>query len=185
VRPLTRDPEQPKARALVGHGTEVVRGDMEERLPWRGRWTALRRLLGAEFARSGDRRRDPQGVRVATPRNVRISHRSFTARLRARISGQGFLILTASSESRRQFAELGCAFNPYVPNLGIPLPDRLTADSWTMLHLINASTDGSWYKSASIGLKEFVLAIFATHAETTKTFAESYVPVEFHHPVMA
>jgi uncharacterized protein YbjT (DUF2867 family) len=30
VRALTRDPEQPKARALVGHGTEVVRGDMED-----------------------------------------------------------------------------------------------------------------------------------------------------------
>jgi uncharacterized protein YbjT (DUF2867 family) len=30
VRALTRDPEHPKARALVGHGTEVVRGDMED-----------------------------------------------------------------------------------------------------------------------------------------------------------
>src|SRR5215471_15585758 len=30
VRALTRDPEQPKARALLGHGTEVVRGDMED-----------------------------------------------------------------------------------------------------------------------------------------------------------
>ena len=28
VRALTRDPDQPKARALTGHGTEVVRGDM-------------------------------------------------------------------------------------------------------------------------------------------------------------
>lgn len=30
VRAFTRDPEQPKARALVGHGTEVVCGDMED-----------------------------------------------------------------------------------------------------------------------------------------------------------
>jgi uncharacterized protein YbjT (DUF2867 family) len=30
VRALTRDAEQPKARALVGHGTEVVRCDMED-----------------------------------------------------------------------------------------------------------------------------------------------------------
>jgi uncharacterized protein YbjT (DUF2867 family) len=30
VRALTRNPEEPKARALVGHGTEVVRGDMDD-----------------------------------------------------------------------------------------------------------------------------------------------------------
>jgi uncharacterized protein YbjT (DUF2867 family) len=30
VRALTRDPDQPKARALTGHGVEVVRGDMED-----------------------------------------------------------------------------------------------------------------------------------------------------------
>ena len=30
VRALTRDPEKPKARTLVGHGTEVVRGDMDD-----------------------------------------------------------------------------------------------------------------------------------------------------------
>jgi uncharacterized protein YbjT (DUF2867 family) len=30
VRAITRDPEQPKARALVGHGTEIVRADMED-----------------------------------------------------------------------------------------------------------------------------------------------------------
>jgi uncharacterized protein YbjT (DUF2867 family) len=30
VRALTRDPDQPKARALVGHGVEVVRGDMDD-----------------------------------------------------------------------------------------------------------------------------------------------------------
>jgi uncharacterized protein YbjT (DUF2867 family) len=31
VRALTRDPEKPAARALVGHGTEVVRGDLNDR----------------------------------------------------------------------------------------------------------------------------------------------------------
>lgn len=30
VRALTRDPDQPKARALTGHGVEVVRGDMAD-----------------------------------------------------------------------------------------------------------------------------------------------------------
>jgi len=30
VRALTRDPGKPEARALVGHGTEVVRGDLED-----------------------------------------------------------------------------------------------------------------------------------------------------------
>ena len=30
VRALTRDPSQPKARALIGHGTEVVRGDLDD-----------------------------------------------------------------------------------------------------------------------------------------------------------
>lgn len=30
VRAVTRDPNQPEARGLVGHGTEVVRGDLEK-----------------------------------------------------------------------------------------------------------------------------------------------------------
>ena len=30
VRALTRDPDQPKARALLGPGVEIVRGDMED-----------------------------------------------------------------------------------------------------------------------------------------------------------
>jgi uncharacterized protein YbjT (DUF2867 family) len=30
VRALTRDPDSPKARGLVGHGTEVVRGDLND-----------------------------------------------------------------------------------------------------------------------------------------------------------
>jgi uncharacterized protein YbjT (DUF2867 family) len=30
VRAVTRDPNQPKARALVGHGTEVVRADLDD-----------------------------------------------------------------------------------------------------------------------------------------------------------
>jgi nucleoside-diphosphate-sugar epimerase len=40
VRALTRDPDRPEARALVGHGAEVVRGDLDDlasvaRKPWR------------------------------------------------------------------------------------------------------------------------------------------------------
>lgn len=31
VRALTRDPDEPKARALAGHGVELVRGDLEDR----------------------------------------------------------------------------------------------------------------------------------------------------------
>src|SRR5260370_35644697 len=31
VRALTRDPDKPEARALTGHGTEVVRGDLDDR----------------------------------------------------------------------------------------------------------------------------------------------------------
>ena len=31
VRALTRDPDKPQARALTGHGTEVVRGDLDDR----------------------------------------------------------------------------------------------------------------------------------------------------------
>src|SRR5260370_21819428 len=30
VRALTRDPDKPEARALVGHGTEVLRGDLND-----------------------------------------------------------------------------------------------------------------------------------------------------------
>jgi uncharacterized protein YbjT (DUF2867 family) len=30
IRAITRDPTQPKARGLVGHGTEVVRGDLQD-----------------------------------------------------------------------------------------------------------------------------------------------------------
>jgi uncharacterized protein YbjT (DUF2867 family) len=31
VRALTREPDKPEARALIGHGTEVVRGDLDDR----------------------------------------------------------------------------------------------------------------------------------------------------------
>ena len=30
VRAITRDPDQPKARALAGHGVEVVKGDLDD-----------------------------------------------------------------------------------------------------------------------------------------------------------
>src|SRR5690349_23627213 len=30
VRAFTRNPDRPKSRALVGHGTEVVRGDLDD-----------------------------------------------------------------------------------------------------------------------------------------------------------
>src|SRR5437868_2929364 len=30
VRALTRDPDQPKARPLMGHGAEVMKGDMSD-----------------------------------------------------------------------------------------------------------------------------------------------------------
>jgi uncharacterized protein YbjT (DUF2867 family) len=66
VRALTRDPEQPKARALVGHGTEVVRGDMEDE-------TSLTRAMDGvygvhsvqEFPRAGVEGEIRQGTRVA------------------------------------------------------------------------------------------------------------------------
>jgi uncharacterized protein YbjT (DUF2867 family) len=32
VRALTRDPEKPQARTLVGHGTEVIRGDLNDQV---------------------------------------------------------------------------------------------------------------------------------------------------------
>jgi uncharacterized protein YbjT (DUF2867 family) len=42
VRALTRDPDKPEARALIGHGTEVVRGDLDDR-------TSLARALDGVY----------------------------------------------------------------------------------------------------------------------------------------
>jgi uncharacterized protein YbjT (DUF2867 family) len=67
VRALTRDPEQPKARALVGHGTEVVRGDMEDEASLR---RAMDGVYGVhsvqDWLQAGIEGEIRQGIRVAS-----------------------------------------------------------------------------------------------------------------------
>jgi len=55
VRALTRDPDKPEARALVGHGTEVVRGDLDDR-------TSLARALDGVYGVYSVQSRTENGI---------------------------------------------------------------------------------------------------------------------------
>jgi uncharacterized protein YbjT (DUF2867 family) len=75
VRALTRNPDQPKAHLLVGHGTEVVRGDFEDEI------SLTRALDGVYGVHSVQTWRDSgiegeirQGTHLADAAKVRISH---------------------------------------------------------------------------------------------------------------
>ncbi len=76
VRALTRDPDQAKARDLAGHGTEVVRGDLDDRV------TLTRALDGAygvfsvqSPAEHGVAAEVRQGITLAdTAKRSRIGH---------------------------------------------------------------------------------------------------------------
>jgi uncharacterized protein YbjT (DUF2867 family) len=76
VRALTRDPNKPEARALVGHGTEVVRGDLNDPV------SISRAIEGADgvFSVQGHRESGVeaeirQGIQVAdAAKRTRVSH---------------------------------------------------------------------------------------------------------------
>jgi len=55
VRALTRDPDKPEARALIGHGTEVVRGDLDDR-------TSLARALDGVYGVYSVQSRTEKGI---------------------------------------------------------------------------------------------------------------------------
>jgi uncharacterized protein YbjT (DUF2867 family) len=76
VRALTRNPDQPKARSLVGHGVEVMHGDLEDEV------SLTRALDGVYGVYSVQNWRDPgiegeirQGTHLAdAAKRVRASH---------------------------------------------------------------------------------------------------------------
>ena len=55
VRALTRDPDKPEARALIGHGTEAVRGDLDDR-------TSLARALDGVYGVYSVQSRTEKGI---------------------------------------------------------------------------------------------------------------------------
>jgi uncharacterized protein YbjT (DUF2867 family) len=65
VRALTRDPEQPRARALVGHGTEVIRGDMDDEASLTRAMDGVYGVHSVQDWRQGIEGEVRQGVRVA------------------------------------------------------------------------------------------------------------------------
>jgi uncharacterized protein YbjT (DUF2867 family) len=65
VRAFTRDPEQPKARVLVGHGTEVVRGDMEDEASLTRAMDGVYGVYSVQNLQVGIEGEVRQGVRVA------------------------------------------------------------------------------------------------------------------------
>jgi uncharacterized protein YbjT (DUF2867 family) len=76
VRALTRDPNKPEARALVGHGTEVVRGDLNDPA------SLSRAIEGADgvfsvqgHSEGGVEAEIRQGIQVAdAAKRTRVSH---------------------------------------------------------------------------------------------------------------
>lgn len=76
VRALTRDPDKPAARALVGHGTEVIRGDLNDPV------SLTRALDGVDgvysvqtFAQQGVEGEIRQGINLAgAAKRLRVSH---------------------------------------------------------------------------------------------------------------
>src|SRR5215467_5755725 len=74
VRALTRDPEQPKARALVGHGTEVVRGDMENEASLAGAMDGIYGVYSVQNSQTaGIEGEIAKASASQTPRNARMS----------------------------------------------------------------------------------------------------------------
>lgn len=81
VRALTRDPEQPKARALVGQGTEVVRGDLNDPTQLTRSLESVYGVFGVTTpAQGGPDAEVRQGLNlVDAAKRSRISHFVFTS----------------------------------------------------------------------------------------------------------
>ena len=76
VRALVRDPDQPKARELTGHGVEVVRGDMGDEASLTRAMDGLYGVYSVQTAHQAETEGEiRQGVRVAdAAKRSRISH---------------------------------------------------------------------------------------------------------------
>lgn len=75
VRALTRDPNQEKARALVGHGTEVVRGDLHDPASLTRALDGVYGVFAVQASSGGPENEMRQGIALAdAAQRSRISH---------------------------------------------------------------------------------------------------------------
>jgi uncharacterized protein YbjT (DUF2867 family) len=75
VRALTRDPNSPKARALVGHGTEVVRGDLNDPASISRAIEGVDGVYSVQGHAEGVDAEIRQGIQVAdAAKRARVSH---------------------------------------------------------------------------------------------------------------
>ncbi len=75
VRAATRDPNQPKARSLVGHGTEVVRADLENLESLTGPLDGVYGVYSVQSRGKGVESEIRQGINLAdAAKRSRISH---------------------------------------------------------------------------------------------------------------
>ncbi len=66
VRALTRDPDKPEARALVGHGTEVVLGDLDDR-------TSVARALDGAYGVYSVQSRMEKGIEAEIRQGIALA----------------------------------------------------------------------------------------------------------------
>lgn len=74
VRALTRDPENPEARALVGHGTEVVRGDLNDT-------ASLTRALDGVYGVYSVQALGPEGVESEVRQGLQLADAAKRSRI--------------------------------------------------------------------------------------------------------
>lgn len=75
VRALTRNPQQPKARALAGHGAEVVEGDLESADSLRAAMDGAYGVYSVQDSAGGAEKEIRQGVNLAdAAKRSQVSH---------------------------------------------------------------------------------------------------------------
>jgi uncharacterized protein YbjT (DUF2867 family) len=75
IRALTRDPSKPEARSLVGHGTEVVRGDLNDPASLAAALDGVDGIYSVQESRGGFEAEIRQGMGMAdAAKRQRISH---------------------------------------------------------------------------------------------------------------
>lgn len=75
VRALTRNPQQPKARALSGHGAEVVTGDLEDPDSLRAAMDGVYGVYSVQDSTGGAEKEIREGINLAdAAKRSRVSH---------------------------------------------------------------------------------------------------------------
>ncbi len=75
VRALTRDPDKPNARAFIGHGVEVVRGDLDDPASLTRALDGVYGVYSVQNSRAGAEAEIRQGINLAdAAKRSRISH---------------------------------------------------------------------------------------------------------------